>query len=433
MVKLLEMTVPVLQAALYLAAGVLLLTYWLQTRFCAEQQQLGTPTWAPNGLNTGSGSITAPAAIHADTRKALRNRARDGAADVKIDVLRPPLDQKLADSPDTVRTIGNLDTKTPGVRVLGVDAPHAPDDGLYSFDARPSSKEYWQCLSSGSWSETALDPYLTYQETCPELQTNYLCDKTHRASMARFVYRPPPTCPLMSLEESHFGKDDGCLAGKTISIVGDSLPHQLFYSLECRARQHIKERRVLRTYLFKGEEREKETLTTFNNGMRLHYYFIGNNDNVTEHPLNSYAKANDFLAKAFHGTDVLITNLCVFHYSDVEYQREARTEKILSYGPALQKFGGRVVIFGAPTKHVNERGYHHCARDDIKLSWLTHWAEKQKEGMISHKNTALRWLALKYDLDFVDTETITKDRLDAHVSEMDCSHYCQPGTWRTTL
>jgi hypothetical protein len=49
------------------------------------------------------------------------------------------------------------------------------------------------------------------------------------------------------------------------------------------------------------------------------------------------------------------------------------------------------------------------------------------EGTISHKNTALSVLALQNGFEFLDAEAMTRARLDAHVSEVDCSHYCQPG------
>ncbi len=107
----------------------------------------------------------------------------------------------------------------------------------------------------------------------------------------------------------------------------------------------------MRTFDFKNKPREKETLSEFANGMRLHYYFVGNNDNSTEHPLNGNSNIADFVAKvrrkeegchpahyiflsrqAIPGADVLVTNLCVFHRTDLEEQREDRSNKILSAG-----------------------------------------------------------------------------------------------------
>lgn len=49
------------------------------------------------------------------------------------------------------------------------------------------------------------------------------------------------------------------------------------------------------------------------------------------------------------------------------------------------------------------------------------------EGLISNKNRALRWMAREQGFHFVDQESVTRARLDAHVSDKDCSHYCLPG------
>ena len=61
------------------------------------------------------------------------------------------------------------------------------------------------------------------------------------------------------------------------------------------------------------------------------------------------------------------------------------------------------------------------------------WSPGQVEGLISHKNRALRWMAAANALPFVDLEMASRARVDGHVSAADCSHYCMgsgvPSVW----
>eukprot|EP00054_Salpingoeca_dolichothecata_P020139 m.126547 g.126547 ORF g.126547 m.126547 type:complete len:78 (-) comp23506_c1_seq2:68-301(-) len=52
---------------------------------------------------------------------------------------------------------------------------------------------------------------------------------------------------------------------------------------------------------------------------------------------------------------------------------------------------------------------------------------KQVVDLISLKNEQVRMVANSFDYDFVDCESVSKTRIDAHNVKEDCSHYCQPG------
>lgn len=96
-------------------------------------------------------------------------------------------------------------------------------------------------------------------------------------------------------------------------------------------------------------------LITFANNMTIEYVFIGNNANPREHPLNKDIPTADIWKLLDRDADVVATNLGVFHYSDLEYKREERTAKIVSYGPELARAKGQVAIIGASAKHVNDK------------------------------------------------------------------------------
>eukprot|EP00041_Stephanoeca_diplocostata_P018190 m.379166 g.379166 ORF g.379166 m.379166 type:complete len:289 (+) comp20948_c0_seq1:276-1142(+) len=234
-----------------------------------------------------------------------------------------------------------------------------------------------ECLADGEWIDRrdtlALrrkdivihreDALSVYSSSCPLLQTNYFCNESHLKSASRFLYATPVRCgPVVTPEQASIGSDaSGCLANLKIDVIGDSLPHQFASSIECRLRAHIASRRIVRTFEFKGQTREKEVLTTFRNGMSIRYLFIGNNGATVEHPLNSRTNPRDFWKLANPDADIVVTNLEVFHMTDIEYSRQTRTEKILSYGPVFAAWPGRVVILGAPAKHVNDLGFLNAA------------------------------------------------------------------------
>lgn len=268
-----------------------------------------------------------------------------------------------------------------------------------------------------------------YGASCQWLRDTYRCSGRHAAAQQRFAYEVPGSCALQTLEAAGIGRaDDGCLGGKRLALVGDSLVHQLLHSLECRLAAHVTQRQLLATYtLGESDVHEKHVRVVFDNGMEVEFYFVGNDQR--EHPLQSSSQPADFWKFADRNADVLVTNLGVFHLTDLEYQREERTSKVLAHGKEfLSAFAPhQVVLLGASAKHVSGWGDYTCGLDNVTVAGLETWASAQIEGLISHKNKALHWLAKRRGFHFVDQEAVTAIRVDAHVSPRDCSHYCQPG------
>lgn len=273
----------------------------------------------------------------------------------------------------------------------------------------------------------AVSTYPAYGD-CPWIQWNYRCTAEHGAKTERLVYKVPEQCgPMLKLEDSGVGHPGAtCLAGKRVFIVGDSLLHELLHSIECRLRKHVVRRDVVATWQYKpGQIMEKQVRVHFENGMLIEYIFIG--DERQQHPLESTFRSHHFWRFANMSSDLIMTNLGVFHLTDLEYEREQRTLKILSFGNELAKIPGRIMIFGASAKHVNDRGPFSCGQDGLDEEEMRVWAPTQVEGLISHKGKALHWMAMQHGFDFVPMEPMTKTRIDAHVSATDCSHYCLPG------
>ena len=219
--------------------------------------------------------------------------------------------------------------------------------------------------------------------------------------------------------------DGTCLAGMRIGIIGDSLLHQVLQAIECRLQKHVLSRTVVDTWTYQNSTMEKRVHVLFANGMRLDYVFIGKN--LTEHPLQSTTAPEALWTLLGYTPDVLITNLGTFHLTDLEYNRAHRKKKVLSYGPVFSAFPGRVLLVGTPAKHVHERGSLVCGQDGISLAELRHWSPNQREGLLWQKNAAVEWLGRKYNLSVVPVLATSLERIDAHVSTTDCSHYCITG------
>ncbi len=86
-----------------------------------------------------------------------------------------------------------------------------------------------------------------------------------------------------------------------------------FFSFPCfRINIGCKKRFELR-----GSVYEKKVRVTFENGMLIEYTFIG--DDRQMHPLESTFRSKTFWTMANVSADVVITNLGVFHLTDLEY------------------------------------------------------------------------------------------------------------------
>eukprot|EP00054_Salpingoeca_dolichothecata_P019519 m.121496 g.121496 ORF g.121496 m.121496 type:complete len:439 (+) comp23280_c0_seq5:626-1942(+) len=294
---------------------------------------------------------------------------------------------------------------------------------------RPFNRTLEHCLISGNWELVLQESGSQYPNytlaSCPVMQKNYPCAGEHRHSVDRFKYTLPDACPFLGIHESKLGQPGGCLAGKHISIVGDSLTHQLLHSIECQLGPYLTKREIRTTYEFKGEARERDVRMEFANGMTLRWVFIGGAANRSELILQSYAPIEDFWKLADKDADLIMSNFAVFHLTDLEYKPRTRLAKMMEYGEILSQAKGRVMIIGASAKHDN--GHLKCAESNVPLPVLLKDSPKQIVDLISLKNQQLQELANKFGFDFLDVEPMTKTRIDGHVSERDCSHYCLPG------
>ncbi len=98
----------------------------------------------------------------------------------------------------------------------------------------------------------------------------------------------------------------------------------------------------------------------------------------------------------------------------------------MSYGAEFRsRSKARVVIMGASAKH--DSGELVCGADNVTLAALASKSHRQIVELISDKNKQLKKFAYTFGFDFMDLEPSTSERIDAHTSPIDCTHYCQPG------
>ncbi len=274
---------------------------------------------------------------------------------------------------------------------------------------------------------------------CPFVQRNFQCTSQHEnETVGRLVYQPPDQCPIHTFESLRIGQHGSCLAGKRLAFIGDSLIRQIVAAITCAVGNYsaIGETKSLKFQPNKKEVRWASMEYFFENGMNITMRYIGSFFGTNTLPLHQSSNPSDIWQYADQTADILVLNFAVYHTRLLTPPHSAASlrAKILSYGPEIRKHAkGRVVIMGAPAKHVGV-----CARvpgtatsktSRTSIGGGTNQDTPVIDELVRRQNEYLAELAALNGFDFLNVFPLTVHRSDAHVSPTDCTHYCSRGVY----